>query len=369
MFDRVRRFLTKGDWVLTAALILLFAIGLAALYASGKSSSGAYENFVEQAGFIGIGIVLYVAVGSFDYRRLRSFAPVLFIVSALLLVSVLVFGSTINNTTGWFRIGPFGIQPIEFVKVLWILSMSAFLVSRGSFMSHWKNILQLFGLMILLVGLTLLQPDLGSAMIVLATTLGVLLITNVRRTHILILIGILVAICLVSWFGLLQGYQKERILVLFNPARDPLGGGYHVTQSIIAIGSGGWLGRGLGYGSQSQLKFLPEQQTDFIFAVIGEELGFIGAGLVLVLFGVILFRCARIASLTSNDFGTFVSYGVMLMIFFHVVVNVGMNLGLLPVAGIPLPFVSYGGSSLLAMMIAAGLVQSVIVHQSRLTAT
>lgn len=363
MFLRFLKILRQSDWVLTFTLILLLLLSLAALYASGKSSEAAYSNFIQQTLFIIVGLILYFTLSSLDFRKYRSYGVIFFIVAALLLVAVLFFGSTIRNTTGWFRIGDYGIQPVEFVKVLWIVAMAWLLTERGQKMNEWKNIAFLGGAMLILVILIMLQPDLGSALVLIATTLGLLFITNVKRSYIAGLFLAIVVLTVVSWFFILQDYQKERILVLFDPERDPLGRGYHVTQSIIAIGSGGWLGRGLGFGSQSQLQFLPEQQTDFIFAVLAEELGFLGAGLVIVLYGVMLYRCIRTAWTSRDAFGTFVSYGCMLLIFFHVLINIGMNVGVVPVAGISLPFVSYGGSALLAMMMALGIVQSIHVHQ------
>jgi len=359
MLRRLTLFFKANDWVLTLSILLLLLVGLSALYGSGQNSTEGYQNFVRQGIFAIIGLAVYLFFAHIDFRRLRSFGGIIYISALLLLAAVLIFGTTINNTTGWFRIGTLGFQPIELVKVLWILAMAAYLVYRGQRMSEWKNIAILGALMLGIVVLTMLQPDLGSALVVIGTTLVLMLITNIKMTRILFIALLIVIVFTASWFWLLRDYQKERIQVLFNPSLDPLGQGYHVTQSIIAIGSGGWFGRGLGYGSQSQLQFLPEQQTDFIFAVIAEELGFAGAGLVVCLFGLLIYRCIRIAMRSKDPFGTFVVYGIMLMIFFHVLINIGMNVGLFPVAGIPLPLVSAGGSSLLSMMMALGIVQSV----------
>lgn len=363
MLRRVVFFFKRSDWVVTLCMLLLALVGLSALYASGQSSDDAYTNFLRQALFVGLGFVLYFFAAQIDYRRLRSLGPIAYGAAVLLLIAVLLFGSTIRNTTGWFRVGSFGFQPIELVKILWVIAMAAFLVNRWQRTNEWKHVAWLAGLMLVLVLLAMLQPDLGSALVIIATTIVVLLTTKISWSRIVLIVLVLALIGTLSWFFVLKDYQKERIEIVFNPSLDPLGTGYHVTQSIIAIGSGGWFGRGLGFGSQSQLKFLPEQQTDFIFAVIGEELGFVGAGLVLVLFGILIYRCLRIALACPNPFGSFMVYGVMLTVFFHVVINVGMNIGLFPVAGIPLPFVSYGGSSLLVMMIALGLVQSVATRE------
>lgn len=337
-------------------------IGLASQYATVYGSSKGTGTIIQQAIFICIGIVVYVFLSVFDYRRFRPFGPILYVLSIILLVAVLFFGKTIHSTTGWFRIGSIGFQPIEFVKVFWILVAGWFLLSRGQRMDSWKTV-GMFGLLLLpIVVLTMVQPDLGSTLVVLAVTFGLLLATNIRRRQVFAIMLIALVIFIIAWTSFLKPYQKDRILVLIDPGRDPLGQGYNVSQSIIAIGSGGWFGRGLGFGPQSQLNYIPAQQTDFIFAVIAEELGFVGSFILLTLYGVMLFRCVRIAMQSRESFGTIVSFGVMLLLFFHVLENVGMTLGIFPVAGIPLPFISYGGSSLVAFIGGLGIVQNVAVN-------
>ena len=337
-------------------------IGLASQYATVYGSTKGTSTIVQQGIFICIGIVVYVVASMVDYRRFRPFGPILYGTAILLLIAVLFFGKTINSTTGWFRFGTLGFQPIELVKVFWILIAGWFLLSRGQHMDSWKTV-GFFGLLLLpIVALTMAQPDLGSTLVVLAVTFGLLLVTNIRRKQVLFIIVIAVLIFVLAWTSFLKPYQKDRILVLIDPGRDPLGQGYNVSQSIIAIGSGGWLGRGLGFGPQSQLNYIPAQQTDFIFAVIAEELGFVGSFVLLSLYGVMLFRCVKIAMMSRESFGTIVSFGVMLLLFFHVLENIGMTLGLFPVAGIPLPFISYGGSSLIAFIGALGIVQNIAVN-------
>jgi len=364
MARRLLAIVRSGDWMLTVALLVLLLIGLTALYASGQSSDESHQNFIRQGIFAIASAVIYVVFSLTDYRKYRGFGYVFFILAAVSLLAVFLFGTTIRNTTGWFRIGSIGIQPVEFVKILWVLFLASFLASRGHGMADWKQIIRVGVFLLVLVGLTLLQPDLGSALVLIATGVGVLLTTPMKISQVLVIIVGIGGVLVASWFWFLQGYQKERIMVLFDPSLNPEKA-YHVTQSIIAIGSGGWLGRGLGFGSQSQLQFLPEQQTDFIFAVIAEELGLVGATLVLAVFAFLLYRCFVIAWRGRDSFGTFIVYGYLLTIFIHIVINIGMNVGLFPVIGIPLPFISYGGSSLVALSIGAGIVQSVALHNPK----
>ena len=356
MVRRLVLFFKANDWVLTLSILLLLLVGLSALYGSGKNSDEGYQSFLRQGIFAILGVVVYIFFASIDFRRLRSFGGVFYVIALILLTAVLLFGTTIRNTTGWFRIGSFGLQPIEIVKVLWILAMAAFLVFRGQRMNEWKNIGTLGALMFGIVFLTMLQPDLGSALVVIGTTLILMLITNIKITKIL-LVGLLIILVSASgWFWFLRDYQKERIQVLFDPSLDPLGRGYHVTQSIIAIGSGGWFGRGLGYGSQSQLQFLPEQQTDFIFAAYAEEWGFLGVMLLFLLFGIVIWRLLLHALRAATNFERLFAAGVAVLFMSHFFVHIGMNIGLLPVTGTTIPFLSYGGSHLLTEFIAVGMV-------------
>jgi rod shape determining protein RodA len=211
--------------------------------------------------------------------------------------------------------------------------------------------------------LVLLQPDFGSAFVIICMWLGMLLVLPVPRRYLLTLAGVLVVVSAVSWLFLLQPFQKRRIMTFINPTADVTGAGYNVRQSVTAIGSGGWLGRGLGLGPQSQLNFIPERQTDFIFATIGEELGFLGAGSVIILFGLLFWRLLRLSVKAVEPVSQLLVIGFGVMFFVHAAINIGMNMGVFPVTGIPLPFISSGGSALLASCLAIGLLQSISAHQ------
>jgi rod shape determining protein RodA len=278
--------------------------------------------------------------------------------AGLEVVGVLLVGVTIRGTTGWFQLAGISLQPVEFVKVFFMLVMARFLGDQAYHVNNWKMLMKVLGLMAGYVVLVLLQPDLGSASVLIATG-GVMLLSSsvsLKKITVLLTTGVLLAI--LAWFLVLADYQRDRILTFIQPERDPLVSGYNVTQAVISVGSGQIFGRGLGLGTQSQLKFLPERETDFIFAVIAEELGFIGVTIVLGLYSVIYLRLIKGIKRSRDDHARFMLIGLATVIFTQMFINLGMNLGIMPVTGIPLPFVSAGGSSLLALCLGVGIVQS-----------
>jgi rod shape determining protein RodA len=289
-------------------------------------------------------------------------------IALLALGAVLAFGVEIRGTTGWLSVGGFSAQPVELVKLLFIIYLARFFSDRSDRMHQWKNI----GYACLIGGvpaaLVLLQPDLGSALMIVAIWLGMLLISGIKRWQFGLIVVLMAGLAVVAFFGFLTSEQKSRLLVFVNceTSECRLGVGYNVEQSITAIGSGQWIGRGLGLGSQSQLDFLPEQETDFIFAVIAEEFGFLGAATVVVLIATVLFRIARAASLVRDDFAVFLCWGIFMFIFVQSVINIGMNLGLAPVTGLPLPLISAGGTSVIAVLAGLGVVESVVLRRNQL---
>lgn len=364
----VLQYLRSLDWVLFGIVLVLVSFGLVMLYSLTLNvASPDFGAFRDQVLFAIVGFFLFFLFSFLDYRYLRSFAWPLFFLGVLLLVAVWLFGTEIRNVKSWFTLAGFTFQPVEFAKILLIIFFAKYFTDHAEDLFHFRHLLVSgagAGVYILLV---LLQPDLGSALILLGSFLALALLVNVRRSHLLVLILLLAVVAVISWFFLLREYQHDRILTVLDPSRDPLGRGYNVQQAIVAIGSGKFFGRGLGLGSQSQLNFLPEQKTDFLFAVVAEELGFVGATLLLGLFAWLLFRLYRIARRCPDDFGSYLVFGLGIVLFIQMLMNIGMNLGLLPVAGVPLPFLSAGGSSLVAMLVAMGIVQSVAARGRRLT--
>ena len=358
------RSLTKVDWLLFGASTILVLFGLIALASvTIAKSPPEWGTFTRQLTFLALGVVLYVIAVLVDYRTLRGWSTAAYVTAAILLIGVLFFGTTIRNTTGWFVFAGVSFQPVEIVKVLWIIAFAAYLSRYARAFDQWRHLAISGAFALGLIVLILRQPDLGSAVVVAGIYVGLLLTANVRAKQLVLLLVLFIIAAVVSYMFLLQGYQKDRIRVLVNPAADPLKSGYNVKQAIIAVGSGQLFGRGFGQGTQSQLNFLPEQQTDFIFAVLAEEFGFIGVLVLLGSFGVVLMRTIVIARQSRDDFGAFLCTGISIGIAIHLLINVGMNMGLLPVTGIPLPFVSSGGSSLVASIIGLGLVQSVAVRR------
>lgn len=363
MLRRAVRAVRDFDWVLFAAMVSLVAVGMAAIASVTLSQSAPdFGGLLKQGAAFGLGLVLVFVVGAVNYRAFEPAARVFYLLGAVLLVAVLFLGQTVRGTTGWFSIAGWSFQPVEAAKIVLVI----FLARYFSHHAYQRDLRSLIGSgfgALLLVGLTLLQPDFGSAMVLLAVWVALLLLSGTRRSYVAGLLGLAAASAVVGWFFLLKPYQHERILTFLDPGRDPLGRGYNLTQSVIAVGSGGLFGRGLGFGSQSQLRFLPEAQTDFIFAVVAEEMGFVAVVAVLALYALLVWRAVRLARLATDTFTAHVAAGIAILFTIQIAINVGMNMGLMPVTGIALPFISYGGSSLLFSMIMVGILQSIAVRQ------
>jgi rod shape determining protein RodA len=357
--NRILGRLGRMDYLIFTAGLLLSAVGIAAIGSVGLAASGAGLSVVaKQTTALLLGIAAALILTALNYRALDHYARIIYLASLLGLIAVLFFGATVNGTKGWFVVAGWGFQPVEFAKLALVLLLARFM-SQHKDVSDLKVLANSFFLAALPAGLTILQPDFGGAVTILAVWFLLMFVAGVRRRHLLALAVSALAIGLVGWFLFLQDYQKERVLTFIDPGRAPLTRGYNITQAKIAIGSGGLFGRGLGYGSQSQLRFLPEAQTDFIFAVIAEELGFVAVLAIFLLFLAIFRRALALASRSPDNFALFLALGLALNLFVGFTINVGMNLGLMPVTGIALPFLSAGGSSLLASWIIIGLIQSV----------
>ncbi len=342
------------DWVLVASALLLSGISLLALY--GISAAGFREEGIvwKQLTFVFLGIIAMTFFARVDYHYLRSYSRPIYFITILVLIVVLFLGSTIHGTSGWLNFGIFNVQPVEFAKIALIVFLASFISSKKFILGE---VVQLFASMVLtviIIFLVIKQPDLGGAMVLMAIWLGMLLLSGINKKIFFIIFSIGILISASSWF-FLADYQKARIASFVNPQLDIKGSGYNVFQSMVAVGSGGITGKGIGHGSQSQLNFLPESHNDFIFAAITEELGFLGSMLILFLYAIMFFRLRNIASLAPDNFGYLVVSGIMIMLFFQLLVNIGMNMGLVPVVGITLPFLSYGGSSILACFVAIGI--------------
>ncbi len=356
-----RRLLQNVDWPLlgaTVGLVILSASTLASVQV-GRAGGGVA---LRQLAWFGVGLVALVVIVSVDYRRLVRAAPLLYVFGLLTLVAVFVIGRTVSGARRWLMVGPVSVQPSELFKLCFVLMAVWFLTSRWAQPIGKTVLLMAAPLAAVPAVLILKQPDLGTALLLFPVLIALLVAAgmSMRLLGGLVLAG--VAATPVAWL-VLKDYQRERILVFLDPFRDPLGSAYNVIQAKIAIGSGQLLGKGVAGATQSRLAFLPERHTDFIFAVFAETWGFVGCLVLLICYALLLLRGFDIAASTREPVGRLVALGVTAMVATQVLVNVGMVTGLIPVVGIPLPLMSYGGSSMVVSMMALGLLLSVRMRQ------
>ena len=355
------RFWQDFDWALFGAAILLSAISLTEIYSATMNAQGGGEAYLmRQLVAVVFGIVCFFILAAVDYHTIAEHIPWIYLGSIGLLFYTLVFGRDHAGTKGWIQFpGGFGFQPAEIIKVVVVIAVARVLSELHS--ERYMTLSQIikgsliFGVPVLLV---MAQGDLGTALTFFPALAFGLFIRGIRP---IVFVSLTVCALLVlpaSWF-FLKDYQKDRIVTFLHPEMDPLGKGYQIIQSKIAIGSGGFWGKGLFQGSQNRLGFLQTRHTDFIFSVVGEELGFLGVMVTLGMLGFILFRSIHNAQTARDNLGMFIIMGIVGILFFHIVENVGMVIGFMPVTGVPLPFVSYGGSSVLSAFMALGLVVSV----------
>ena len=349
------------DLYIFGGSILLLVLGLLMIYSTTLNSPT--NLWTHQLVFAILGFIGMFALAFFDYRKLKKATGILYVLIVLSLIMVWLLGHRVHGSTRWIDLGIFRLQPAEFVKLVMVIIMAKFLDQAGEKLKSFRYVL-LSGLYVAIPAvLVLIEPDLGTALVIFLTWLLMLLFSRMNKKHLLIFLVGALALSAVAWLFVLQPYQKNRIYTFFDPHLDPQGRGYNVLQSKIAVGSGSLTGRGVGRGLQSQLKFLPERQTDFIFASTAEELGLFGSLFILGLFGIIFARLINACQLARDNFGMYLTLGIFFMLLIQAMINIGMNIGLMPVTGIPLPLLSYGGSSLIMTMLSLGLVQSVVARQ------
>jgi rod shape determining protein RodA len=363
MFDR--RLLTHFDWVLLLQVCLLVGVGIVNLYSATSTwDPVGTPIYVKQFYWLGIGLAIALALTFFDYRHLEYFGLPLYLVNLFLLLMVLVIGKTSMGATRWLDLGFFNLQPSELMKITIIFILARYFSRNEKGLGYSLVELALpFAMLVVPVLLIMKQPDLGTAMLVIFIATTMALFSGIRRRTLICITVMGMAAAVGGWFFYLHNYQKERILTFLNPERDPLGSGYHIIQSKIAVGSGGFFGKGFMQGTQSQLSFLPERHTDFAFSVFAEEWGFSGCLLLLTLYLLLICWGVYVASRAGDRFGMFLALGVTAMLFWHIVVNLGMVIGLLPVVGVPLPLFSYGGTSMVTTMVGVGLLLNVSMRR------
>lgn len=357
-------YINNFDFILAGSAILLTLFGLISIFSS-SLGQGNFLNFQKQIIFFALGIFFMIFLGFFDWRNIRSdpfIVLTIYIFCIFLLIGLLFFAPEIRGIKGWYRLGAFSFNPIEITKMALLLLLAKYFSQRHVELYDIRHIL-ISGIYLAIPSfLIFLQPDMGSVFLLIAIWLGILIISGIKLRHFFILCIFFLFISFFGWFFALQDYQKTRIIAFFSSQEDVLGAGWNKAQAIIAIGSGGIFGKGVGKGSQTQYGFLPEPQTDFIFAAIAEETGLLGVVILFSLLSLLLWRIFKIAVEADNNFVRLFSSGFAVLFAAQSFIHIGMNLGLLPIVGLPLPFVSYGGSELITMYAGLGILQSMKRH-------
>jgi rod shape determining protein RodA len=357
-----RRLIHNFDWGLLLIVVLLGAVGLTTVYSAVTADPPPAAQrvlFYKQMIWFALGWVVMTASFSFSYRVLERWAHPIYIACVLLLLGVVVFGKLAGGSRRWLALGPLHLQPSELIKIAIVLVLAKYF-SKGSDLrgAGLRELVRPMLMTALPCGLIVIQPDLGTAGLVALIAMTIALFVKVERRTLLLLAASAAAVIPFVW-SLLKEYQKQRILTFLNPDQDPLGSGYHIIQSKIAIGSGMIYGKGYLQGTQNALSFLPEEHTDFIFSVLAEEWGAVGSILVLLLFMALILRGLSIAHRCREPFGTILAVGITALLAWQVMINVGMTMGLMPVVGVPLPLISYGGSSTLTVSICIGVLMNI----------
>lgn len=356
----MKRELRNFDFIVVLCVGIVFFIGLFFLYSAAKSLSPGLSRLLvtRQLIWMLMGLTFAIIFFSIDYRKLIDVSYFLYVGNILLLVLVLFLGTERLGAQRWITIAGFGFQPSEFIKISFILMVASFLGRRKQVITNINNLFIPLLFLVLPFILIAKQPDLGTALVLVPIFLSMLFISGMDIKGIVLFVAGGILATPLFWH-FLKSYQKKRLLVFVNPDLDPLGAGYTIIQSKIAVGSGELFGKGWLSGTQSQLNFLPERHTDFIFSVVGEEWGFIGGGILIMLYFLVIYRGIKIIEKTNDIYGKLIATGIVSLLAFQVVVNIGMTLGLLPVVGLTLPFISYGGSSLISSIIAVAILLNI----------
>lgn len=360
------------DLQLVAIPLGLVAFSIFVLFAISRwpTSGVTVSTPIHQGLYTAMGVVFLLALTNFDYRLLRSFAKPLFIVAIGMLAFVLVLGHSAYGAQRWINLGVLPLQPSEPAKLLLVIVLAKYFSDHEHDIESAHVFLQSLAIVAVPFALVLLQPDLGTSGVFLAIWLGMALMAGVRLAHLATLAGVCVATTPILWVmaGHVQRfhYMQQRLLIFTDPQKDPLGEGYNVIHALITVGSGGFTGQWFTVGTQSQLGLLRVEDKDFIFSVIAEQIGFLGVLILFAIFVILLMRIARVSFMAGDNFGRLLASGILAMLMFQIFVNIGMNLGLMPVTGIPLPLLSYGGSSLITTLASVGILQSILLRHQKL---
>ena len=355
-----RRLLTHFEWFVLLLVTAVSAFGISTVYSATHStaSEGWSPLALKQLVSFGLGLLLLTIAVAIDYRRLERYAMLIYLAVLSSVVAVPIIGRVAGGSRRWINLGPLSLQPSEFMKVALVIVLASYFAGVTERRTRWRDIFVPIAYAAVPAALILMQPDLGSASVLVMIVGTMLVLGGVSLRRLLLLASPSIVIIPALW-PQLKPYQQQRVLMFINPDSDPLGAGYHIIQSKIAVGSGMIWGKGFTQGTQNHLNFLPEQHTDFIFSVFSEEWGFVGASVVMLLYLALIVRGIVIAHKAQDRFGVLLAIGMTSIIFWQVLVNVGMVTGLMPVVGIPLPFFSYGGSSMMSLVAAMGFVMNV----------
>lgn len=371
-----RRYWRNLDWPLILAVLALIAIGMVVIYSASYSqlTSAGLSPFyyvTRQAMGLALGLAANIVIISIDYRAWERWTRLIYFGAIGMLVGILAIGTTVFGSQRWFRIGPLSIQPSELAKLALVITLAKHLENKAN-VSGW-NIWRTFAIAAIPAGLIMLQPDLGTSAIFVGLSFVMLYFAGADIKKLALCGGALAAaaggaifVSLKGWVSIIKPYQVSRLLVFLDPYADRNGAGWNIIQSIIAIGSGGFSGKGILSGTQSQLHFLPANHTDFVFSVIAEEFGFIGTLVVLLLYSIMIWRGLRIAMLAKDTYGMLLASGAVSIFFFHLIINVGMTIGMMPITGLPLPFITAGGSTMLTSLMAIGIILNVGLRRQKI---
>lgn len=360
-----RRLLLNIDWMLAGLVLAICLLGILNIYSASSSYQIVGSPFyVKQFYWMTFGFTLSLVLCTVDYHLLEDLSFWLYGLILLLLVAVLIFGRRSMGATRWLNLGLFNVQPSELMKIVIIITFARFF---NNYHSHGgmnlREVLLPLGILAVPAALIMKQPDLGTATLVVLIALSMMIYVGLRWTTILTFVLVTIPMAWIAWRYFLHTYQKNRVLDFINPERSRLGSGYHIIQSKIAVGSGGLTGKGFIKGTQSQLRFLPEQHTDFAFSVFAEEWGFIGCLVLIILYLCLVLWGLNIARRCNDRFGSLLAMGVTAMLFWHIVINMGMVIGMFPVVGVPMPFFSYGGTSMITSMVGIGILQNISMRR------
>jgi len=351
--SETKNFFSGVDWLLVLFVVPLLGAGLITM----NSFVGESFLFNHQLIWIGISLVIMFALSFVDFRFLKRTDVLVsgYLLFIILLILLFFFGHKAGGAQSWFDFGSFSFQPSDMMKIVLILMLAKYFSRRHIEIKNTKHIF-ISGLYAFIpFVLIFLQPDFGSALTIFCIWLGIALVSGISKKHLILILGLISVSFVLLWSFVFQDYQKARIINFIEPLSDIRGTGYNVYQSTIAVGSGQLLGKGVGFGTQSRLKFLPEYETDFIFAAFSEEWGFVGVSFFFILFGLIMWRILRLSVLGTSNFEILFGLGLAIYLMTHFIINIGMNIGIMPVTGIPLPFMSYGGSHLLTEFVGIGI--------------